>query len=403
MLLSVTSLLAADSLPSDAELQKVLRKIETGQAIKIACLGDSITQVTVHTGNRMSWPELFDQGLRQLYPKANLKMLNAGISGNTTMEGLNRLEKEVLSQKPALVIVMLGMNDAKLGEEKSLAAMDTIVAKIRAIHIPLVVCLQNYANNVAPPFTEARRQLLVKLQVPIVDCYSVFKQVFDEGKQTPAKGIEYQLLMSDNVHPNLEGQRLIVQTMVKALTRKDLPLSALPGSQPSIPLALTKAETAKLLNVTVLGLDDALVARALRKAFPRVTIKITPHSSQELTRETVKKKEPAVWQENGSDLLVVCFPEDANLHDLEYFEDINGLRPLMVPKHEIIWVGNSVLSSQPLKEVDAEREVRMIRFAAGMDVDLIRRSAKDLRAPDELIASWLKQQETMKRQSKHSR
>jgi len=401
--LSHPGLMASENTPGDAELLKVTRKLETGQAVKIVCLGDSITAVTLHTGNRMAWPELLDQGLRQLYPRANIKVLNAGVSGITTPGALKNVDKEVLEPKPALAIVMLGMNDNSSGEEKSMAAMEAIVTKIKTANIPLMVCLQNYASVVAPPFNDARSALLLKLQVPIVDCHSAFKLLFDEGKKTPGKWIDYQLLMSDGIHPNLEGQRLLTQTIVKRLTQKDLPLSAIPGTQPSIPLTLSKAKEGQSLVLTVFGLDDALVLKAFRKVFSRAKIKSTPRSVKALTWETVKKNEPAFWQQNGDDVLLVCFPEGETLPAQEYYADLSGFRRLLSQKREIVWVANSVLSNQPLTQPAAEREELMRRFASGMDVGFIQREAKDVRAPEEIIASWLLQQATLKPAPKHTR
>jgi len=389
--------------PDDAELLKVVRKLESGQAAKIVCLGDSITAVTLHTGSRMAWPELMDQGLRQLYPRANIKVLNAGVSGITTPGALKNVDKEVLEPKPALAIVMLGMNDKPSGEEKSMAALEAIINKIRGANIPLMVCLQNYASPVAPPFNDARRALLMKLQVPIVDCHSAFKQLFDEGKKTPEKWIDYQLLMSDAIHPNLEGQRLLTQTIVKRLTQKDLPLSVIPGTQPLIPLALSKAKEGQSLILTVFGMDDAPVLKAFRKVFSRAKIKSSPRSVKVLTWETVRKNEPAFWQQNGDDLLLVCFPEDETRPAQDYYADLSGFRRLMVQKREIVWIANSVLSNQPLTPPAAEREELMRRFAAGMDMGFIQRDLKDVRAPEEIIASWLLQQAALKPAPKHTR
>ena len=40
-----------------------------------------------------------------------MKVINAGISGHTTTEGLARLDRDVLQHKPDLVTVSFGLND----------------------------------------------------------------------------------------------------------------------------------------------------------------------------------------------------------------------------------------------------------------------------------------------------
>ncbi len=49
--------------------------------------------------------------LQRMFPKARLQMTNAGVSGNTTAAALARMERDVLTCKPHLVVVMFGMND----------------------------------------------------------------------------------------------------------------------------------------------------------------------------------------------------------------------------------------------------------------------------------------------------
>src|SRR6185503_17521387 len=64
----------------------------------VVCLGDSIT----HAG----YPAELEKMLL-------VRVINAGIPGNTSRQGLARLEKDVLSHKPAAVVVLFGTNDIR--------------------------------------------------------------------------------------------------------------------------------------------------------------------------------------------------------------------------------------------------------------------------------------------------
>src|SRR5262245_1454666 len=101
---------ATSARAADANGSRCARLLQEGNTpVKIVCLGDSITGVYYHTGGRRAYPEMLEVALRRLYPKASVRVVNAGISGNTTRDGLARLERDVLAHEPHLVTVMFGM------------------------------------------------------------------------------------------------------------------------------------------------------------------------------------------------------------------------------------------------------------------------------------------------------
>ena len=79
--------------------------------VTIVCLGDSVTGVYYHTGGRRAYPEMLELAIRKAVPQAQVKVINAGISGHTTTEGLARLDRDVLRHKPDLVTISFGLND----------------------------------------------------------------------------------------------------------------------------------------------------------------------------------------------------------------------------------------------------------------------------------------------------
>jgi lysophospholipase L1-like esterase len=71
-------------------------KAEDTNKPTVVCLGDSIT----HAG--------YPAELEKMLPA---RVINAGVPGNTSRQGLARLGRDVLSQKPAAVVVLFGTND----------------------------------------------------------------------------------------------------------------------------------------------------------------------------------------------------------------------------------------------------------------------------------------------------
>jgi lysophospholipase L1-like esterase len=52
--------------------------------VTIVCLGDSVTGVYYHTGGKRAYPEMLEIAIKRAFPKANVTVINAGISGHTT-------------------------------------------------------------------------------------------------------------------------------------------------------------------------------------------------------------------------------------------------------------------------------------------------------------------------------
>ena len=101
--------------PQTRFLSSTLAKLEAGKTVKIVAFGDSIT-----AGGDASKPELvfwrlWAQDLVRNHPRASISTVNGATGGDTTVQGLERLQAKVLDQKPDLVLIGFGMNDHNVG------------------------------------------------------------------------------------------------------------------------------------------------------------------------------------------------------------------------------------------------------------------------------------------------
>src|SRR5678810_1004876 len=117
------SILAADK-PAVAA---VVKRLASGEPTRIVCFGDSITGAYYHTGGERAWCDMLGLALQRIYPQSHPEMINAGISGHTTANGLARMEKDVVAKQPHLVVVAFGMNDVARG------SLDDYVANLTTI------------------------------------------------------------------------------------------------------------------------------------------------------------------------------------------------------------------------------------------------------------------------------
>ncbi len=163
----------------------------------IVFLGDSITAGYGLDPER-AYPALIDI--------KGMTMVNLGISGSKTEDGLQRLKTYFDSGgNPQLVVIALGANDILHGVDSSateanLAAMvqlcksHNVPAMLCGIHIPFKFGSDAIFENVA---REGHVPLLPDLM---------------QGEET-----EPDLLQGDGMHPNADGQKIIARKMQAAL------------------------------------------------------------------------------------------------------------------------------------------------------------------------------------------
>ena len=134
--------------------------------VTIAFLGDSVTQgcfecyltspTTLQTV--FDYSSAYSSRLREmlnlLYPSVQVNIVNSGISGDSAPVGLKRLERDILSYQPDLVVVSYGLNDSTgglAGLERYTDALDGIFSKLKEKGIETVFLTQNYMNTKTSP------------------------------------------------------------------------------------------------------------------------------------------------------------------------------------------------------------------------------------------------------------
>jgi acyl-CoA thioesterase-1 len=181
----------------------------------IVAFGDSLTSIGEE--DAASYPDFLQQDL--LRDGFHYRVVNLGVGGNTTKDGLARV-KDVLAQKPALVIVGLGGNDGLRGEPvtQMRANLDQILATLVNAHIPLVLggitLPPNYGANYVRQFNVVYPELAVKYHVPLLPF--MLQGVFG----TPG------MMRADGIHPTDQGNEIVARNflpLVEAQLKKMRP------------------------------------------------------------------------------------------------------------------------------------------------------------------------------------
>lgn len=204
--------------------------------LKIVAFGDSITEGTYGGADvSQAWPFV----LQMFLNKAGIpcEVLNMGIPGETTPEGLRRFKRQVVSQKPKLVLIMYGANDSFVPygynkpavpirqfeesleemiqqslENKILPVMMTTTPLSLPAFFPEDAHTENGGNNFLEEYTDRVRLLAQLHNLHVIDHYRVWKEM-DQTRQI------IQKYLPDGVHPNVAGNLLMAETILNALNK----------------------------------------------------------------------------------------------------------------------------------------------------------------------------------------
>ena len=131
-------------------------------------------------------------------------IINMGVSGNTTRDGLTRID-DVLAEDPRIVILLLGGNDyiRKIPQDETFSNLRTLITKIEESGA-VVVLLGIRGGLLRDEFSDSFQALAEETQVVYVK--NVLEGIF--GKSA---------LMADAIHPNEEGYKLIADKVYAKL------------------------------------------------------------------------------------------------------------------------------------------------------------------------------------------
>lgn len=131
----------------------VAEPVGTGRPVKIVALGDSLT-AGLGLPADATFPVRLQQALAQ--KGVAIEVVNAGVSGDTTADGLSRLDWSVPDDTDA-VIVELGANDALRGLDpgQARANLDAILKRLAACKLPVLLAGMRAPPNLGADYTKA--------------------------------------------------------------------------------------------------------------------------------------------------------------------------------------------------------------------------------------------------------
>jgi lysophospholipase L1-like esterase len=166
-------------------------------AERIIAFGDSLTYGTGASSGR-DYPS-------QLSKMISRPVMNAGVPGDMTAHALKRLERDVLAYSPDIVLITLGGNDLKNGIARD-SAFENLKRIVNLIH------------------NQGARVIIGGLNIPFRDrgFGRAYKKLADETGAVLIPNILEGImgrreLMSDPIHPNDAGYKIMAQRFYNAM------------------------------------------------------------------------------------------------------------------------------------------------------------------------------------------
>ncbi len=195
---------------------------------RIVFLGDSITQGGARPGG---YVDLFKKKLASDHSELGATIIGAGISGNKVPDLQRRLERDVLSKKPTLVFIYIGINDVwhwnrNKGTKKDVfeAGLKDIISKIEAKGARVILCTptvigektdgSNKFDSMLEEYSSISRGVAKATGSQLLD---LRKSFMEHLRKSNTENNDRGLLTRDTVHMNAEGNKFLARLFLGAV------------------------------------------------------------------------------------------------------------------------------------------------------------------------------------------
>ena len=194
----------------------------------IAFLGDSITQGGEGV-NGYIW--LIEQAFAKNLPEREVRIIKAGISGHKVPDLQARLDRDVISKKPTVVFIYIGINDVWHSEsghgtpaDKYESGLRDLISRIEAAGAKVVLATPsvigekangtNKLDKMLDEYSDISRKVAKDTKVTLCDLHKAFGDYL--AKNNP-ENKDRGVLTGDGVHLNQAGNKFVADQASAAI------------------------------------------------------------------------------------------------------------------------------------------------------------------------------------------
>lgn len=205
------------------------------QGDRVVFFGDSITKGGVRPGGYIT---LAAEVIETSHPNKDIELIGAGVGGHRVPDLLKRLDRDVLSKKPDVVVIYIGINDVwhwthpKVIEqgrkgttpEDFESGLKSIIKQVNDTSAKVILCTptvigekhdgSNSQDEMLNEFAAISRKVAEDTGTQLLD---LRKEFIAYLKEHNAENAEKGILTRDTVHLNDKGNRFLSELMLGAL------------------------------------------------------------------------------------------------------------------------------------------------------------------------------------------
>ncbi|MHC1768115.1 MAG: GDSL-type esterase/lipase family protein [Verrucomicrobiia bacterium] len=215
--------------PAERLLPKTLKKLRSGERLRLLAWGDSVTVGTyLPDWEHQRWQEQFVRRLRQQFPMADIELVTEAWGGRNTGSYLgeppgspHNYREKVLGAKPDLVVSEF-VNDAGLDPSQVEARYANLLADFQSIGAEWIILTPHYVrpdwmgltherdiDEDPRPYVAGLRQFAGGHPVALADAARRYGRLWRQG-------IPYSTLMLNSInHPDARGMSIFVAALME--------------------------------------------------------------------------------------------------------------------------------------------------------------------------------------------
>jgi len=213
-----TCLAANPNISIGIRLPRTGTRLTSGARLKVVAIGSSSTVGLWVLNSAATYPAVMRQELIRLRPDAQIEVINSGRIGDTIPGSIARIERDVLSHRPDLIIWQLGTNDIAWGGQAG--GLDELMTRgirtLKSQGSDVILMDQQYARQVLSSSAHSQMQAMIanvarKENIGLFSRFELMRNAVGAGLSTSA------LVSWDGLHNSKDGYDCIGRAMARAI------------------------------------------------------------------------------------------------------------------------------------------------------------------------------------------
>jgi len=230
----------------------------------------------------------------------------------------------------------------------------------------------------------------------VADCWRVYEELRSRDERA------WQLLLSETIHPNMNGHKVFAEEIVHTVTGARVDLTDVGPPQPALPATWARLAAGQPVRAVAMPPFDALIGPALERVCPGAQVGVTswPVAVRALAQIEAYARDGIGWQhfqahpeDARPDLVLIAVPPEADAESEEAFIRsyswvLNWSLSFGAQEWDCAAALPSVVAPAPSPS-QHEREALARQVIQGQDIGLVERPVGETGSAHELLARWV--------------